>query len=77
MCCNRIYSQCLLSFEQILYAVEPYRTKPDLNDCDIAHVCDEDPDSAKRLNRCSLSSSGSFVLVSTEMLELRYFMSQN
>lgn len=63
MCCNRICSPCLPSIKQILCTVDLYGTKPNFNDCDIAHVYSEDTDSAKQLNIRSLSPNGSLVLV--------------
>lgn len=59
MCCNGIYSRCLLSIKQILCAIDIYGIKPNFNDCDTAYVYDEGRDSAKQLNICSLSLNGS------------------
>lgn len=66
-------------YQQILCAIDLYRTKPNFNGCEIAHVYDEGPDFAKQLDICSLSPKGSLVFVRGEMLEcaLSYFMPQN
>lgn len=62
ICCNRMYSQSLFSVEQILSAVEFYRTELCFNNCDIAHIYSKGPGSAKQVDIGLLSPADSQVL---------------